>query len=125
MSLPIIDLSPCLDASASTAARSACAQALLEAFSSTGFAVLRGTGVPAATLGAMRAAVAAVFDAPRALYQAQLVQKTNYRGYVPLAFFTPNAGGTQADRYEAWKLHWEADPADTVCAASALYGPNR
>ena len=67
----------------------------------------------------------AVFDAPRALYQAQLVQKANYRGYVPLAFFTPNAGGTQADRYEAWKLHWEADPADTVCAASALYGPNR
>jgi isopenicillin N synthase-like dioxygenase len=96
------------DALAATqAAQQHCASALLQALTGTGFAVLQNTNVPPEVLAAMRAAVKAVFDAPRALYAGHTVQKTNYRGYVPLGYFTPNAGSNKADQYEAWKLHSE------------------
>jgi hypothetical protein len=105
--------------------RAHCRAALHHALRDTGFAVLRGTGVPPQTLLKMRQAVKAVFDVPRSQYRDSVVQKNNYRGYVPLAYFTPNAGGARADQYEAWKLHWPAPPDDPICLASALYGPNR
>jgi isopenicillin N synthase-like dioxygenase len=44
---------------------------------------------------------------------------------VPLGYFTPNSGKGKADQYEAWKLHFETDPHDPICQASALYGPNK
>ena len=123
--LPTIDLSSLFSAQATEADRTQCAAGLVDALAHTGFAILQGTGVPAATLAAMRRAVRAVFEAPRALYREHRVQKTNYRGYVPLAYFTPNAGGAQADRYEAWKLHGEVAATDPVCSVCGLYGPNR
>jgi len=123
--LATVDISILFAPDATPLARAACGDALHHALRDTGFAVLRGTGVPPATLARMRQAVAAVFDVPRDLYRDSMVQKTNYRGYVPLGYFTPNAGGARADQYEAWKLHWEASATDPVCAACALYGPNR
>ena len=123
--LATIDISGLFDPQASAQAKAACAQALHHALRDTGFAVLRGSGVPAPTLARMRQAVKAVFDVPRGKYSDYRVQKTNYRGYVPLGYFTPNKGGARADQYEAWKLHGEFSANDPVCAQSTLYGPNR
>ena len=92
---------------ATKAAQQQCSAQLLEALTSTGFAIVQNTNVPPAVLADMRSAVKTVFDAPRTLYAKCQVQKTNYRGYVPLGYFTPNAGSNQADQYEAWKLHSE------------------
>jgi len=123
--LATVDISSLLDANASPQSRAPCRDALHHALRDTGFAVLQGTQVPPQVLANMRQAVRAVFDAPRGLYRDWVVQKNNYRGYVPLAYFTPNAGGAQADQYEAWKLHWQVEASDPVCAESSLYGPNR
>lgn len=123
--LATVDISSLFAPDAGALAHAACGDALHHALRGTGFAVLRGAGVPPETLARMRLAVKAVFDAPRELYRDATVQKDNYRGYVPLGYFTPNAGGARADQYEAWKLHWEASATDPVCAASTLYGPNR
>lgn len=123
--LATVDISSLFAPEASANDRAQCRSALHHALRDTGFAVLRGTGVPPETLARMRQAVAAVFDTPRSQYRDWVVQKDNYRGYVPLAYFTPNAGGARADQYEAWKLHWQASASDPICAASALYGPNR
>jgi isopenicillin N synthase-like dioxygenase len=52
----------------------------------------------------------------------------NYRGFIPLGFFTPNraeANGTAPDRYEGFKLHWECPPGAAVGAECELYGSNR
>lgn len=123
--LATVDIRPLRDRHATPAQRGPCRQALMRALSTQGFVILQGTGVPPDTLQAMRDAVQAVFDAPRSQYQDWQVAPNNYRGYVPLGYFTPNAGGTQADRYEAWKLHREVDPNDPLCQACALVGPNR
>jgi len=123
--LATVDISSLFRADAPAPERARCQSELHSAFTTAGFAILRGTGVPAATLQAMRDAVCAVFAVPRATYRAQRVRKDNYRGYVPLGFFTPNAGGSQADQYEAWKLHWEVEADDPVRTESDLYGPNR
>ncbi|MDH4480679.1 MAG: 2OG-Fe(II) oxygenase family protein [Rhodoferax sp.] len=123
--LATVDISSLFDTAATDPSRVACREALHQALRDTGFAVLQGTGVAPEVLENMRQAVKAVFDAPRSRYQGWMVDKNNYRGYVPLAYFTPNAGGARADQYEAWKLHWEVDAKDPICEASALYGPNR
>jgi isopenicillin N synthase-like dioxygenase len=73
----------------------------------------------------MRNAVKAVFDTPRDVLMQDMVAKGNYRGFVPLGYFTPNSGKGTADQYEAWKLHNETDPSNPVCAACSLYGPNK
>jgi isopenicillin N synthase-like dioxygenase len=119
---------------ATRTAQQQCSAQLLEALTTTGFAILQNTNVPPAVLADMRSAVKTVFDAPRALYAESRVQKTNYRGYVPLGYFTPNAGSTQADQYEAWKLHSETgntapniwppladEAAAQVCSAVLAY----
>ncbi len=122
--LPLVDIAA-LCGEAAHPQRGQATDALITALSSVGFAVLRGHGVAAAVTQQMRAAVAAVFDTPRETYRDFIVRKTNYRGYVPLGYFTPNSGVGDADHYEAWKLHQETAPDDPVCAQSKLYGPNR
>jgi isopenicillin N synthase-like dioxygenase len=73
----------------------------------------------------MRNAVKTVFDAPREVLMQDMVVKGNYRGFVPLGYFTPNSGKGTADQYEAWKLHNETDPSNPVIANCSLYGPNK
>jgi isopenicillin N synthase-like dioxygenase len=56
------------------------------------------------------------------------IEPDNYRGFIPLGFFTPNraeANGDRGDRYEGYKLHWECPPDHPVAAECDLYGPNR
>ena len=122
--LPCIDIGP-LCGHAPEAQRTAVTHALLDALSGVGFGVLVGHGVPQDVVAGMRAAVAAVFAEPRMHYATLQVQKTNYRGYVPLGYFTPNSGVGAADHYEAWKLHHETNVVDPIRQACGLYGPNR
>jgi isopenicillin N synthase-like dioxygenase len=122
--LPLVDIAA-LCSAATHPQRGQATDALVSALSGVGFAVLQGHGVAAAVTQQMRAAVAAVFDTPREAYRDFIVRKTNYRGYVPLGYFSPNSGVGDVDHYEAWKLHQETAPDDPVCAQSTLYGPNR
>ena len=122
--LPMVDIAA-LCGEATHLQRARAAAALVEALSTVGFAVLQGHGVAPQVTAHMRAAVAAVFAWPRAQYTDFTVQKSNYRGYVPLGYFTPNSGAGDADQYEAWKLHQEILADDPVCAQCSLYGPNR
>jgi isopenicillin N synthase-like dioxygenase len=73
----------------------------------------------------MHQTVEDIFAIPEQSKWKQAITRDNYRGYIPLGFFTPNDGSGIADRYEGYKLHWEANPADSVCKESQLYGPNR
>lgn len=124
LELPLVDIAALCDGLAHPQ-RGHAVEALITALSGVGFAVLHGHGVAAGVTQDMRAAVAAVFEEPRESYADFVVQKTNYRGYVPLGYFTPNSGSGDVDYYEAWKLHQETAPDDPVCAQSNLYGPNR
>lgn len=125
--LPIIDISSlfCLASDSYSAEQTATAKELFDAFSQIGFAIIIGHQVADGVVQNMRDAVKAVFDAPRDLLSKTLVEKGNYRGFVPVGYFTPNSGKGEADQYEAWKLHSEIPADDPICQQSSLYGPNR
>jgi isopenicillin N synthase-like dioxygenase len=123
--LPIIDIAPLVAAEPTKLATDDAAQALYRAFAEIGFAIIVGHGVAADVLANMRFAVKTVFDTPRDILAQQTVEKGNYRGFVPLGYFTPNSGKGNADQYEAWKLHTETALDDPICAESDLYRPNR
>ncbi|MEM7299592.1 MAG: 2-oxoglutarate and iron-dependent oxygenase domain-containing protein [Pseudomonadota bacterium] len=90
-----------------------------------GFFYLKGHGVELEAINAMRRAVIDFFSQSLATKSELTVLKDNYRGYVPLGFFTPNDGKGVADQYEAFKLHYEISAHDPICAENGLYGPNR
>lgn len=121
-SLPIVDIAA-LRTPGSPGAQSA-TQSLYDALASVGFAVLVGHGVDSGVISDMRAAVRTVFDTPRAVLSLDTVVKGNYRGYVPLGYFTPNSGKGKGDQYEAWKLHHETAADDPIRNECDLYGPN-
>ena len=98
---------------------------LYSALSEIGFAIIINHGVDEKIIADMRHAVATVFETPREILMQDMVVKGNYRGFVPLGYFTPNSGKGKADQYEAWKLHNDTDPSDPICQASSLYGPNK
>ena len=104
--------------------------ALTHAVEEVGFFAITGHGISPEQLEEMRLMVTEVFSVPAADKQRQAIQRDNYRGFIPLGFFTPNRaedpnGSAPADRYEGFKLHTEFAPEDPVCAQSAIYGPNR
>jgi isopenicillin N synthase-like dioxygenase len=123
--LATVNVSALFSASASPSDVALCEQQLLAACTSLGFAKIKGAPVSEDVVRNMRQAVAAVFDAPRSNYQSFQVEKTNYRGYVPLGYFTPNDGTTKPDQYEAWKLHFDVPEHSPVGQQSPLYRPNR
>lgn len=120
--LPVIDISPLAHADRRT--QQSVANDIGQACHDIGFMVVRGHGVPAATIARLRESVIQFFERPLDEKLAWSITKDNYRGYIPLEFFTPNAAGA-ADRYEGYKLHWETDPANPICRVCALYGPNK
>ncbi len=124
MNLPIIDISS-LFLSTNQEGSAESAQALYHALSEIGFAIVVGHGVSMAVIDDMRTAVSTVFDTSRDILAQQTVEKGNYRGFVPLGYFTPNSGKGKADQYEAWKLHTETAVTDPICQQSAPYAPNR
>ena len=112
---------PTLDPAAAGGA-SGLAGPLADALADTGFCIVTGHGIDLALIREVRRRVRELFALPPQTLERHRVQRSNYRGYVPLGFFTPNDGGG-SDMYAAWKLHWEAPPE--LAARSPLYGPNR
>ncbi len=121
--LEIIDISALMSTSKSS--YNDAASNLYSALSQIGFAVITNHGVDGKIIADMRQAVSKVFETPRETLMQDIVVKGNYRGFVPLGYFTPNSGKGKADQYEAWKLHNETDPSDPICQACQLYGPNK
>jgi len=123
MKLATVDIAA-LHGSTENASYAKAAGELFAALSEIGFAVIVNHGVDQKTIDEMRKAVEAVFASPREILMRDMVVKGNYRGFVPLGYFTPNSGKGNADQYEAWKLHNETALDDPICAACSLYGPN-
>lgn len=124
-----MDHIPCIDISALTApsddpSRRACMVEIDAACRDIGFLSITGTGVPALTVRDMRAAVIEVFATDADAKWRQAITRENYRGFIPLGFFSPNDGSGAADLYEGYKLHAEVQPDDPIRADCALYGPN-
>ena len=89
-----------------------------------GFLCIVGTGVAPELIKNMRDAVRRVFAVDEQEKWDQAITRENYRGYIPLSFFTPNDGSGTADKYEGYKLHRETAPDDPIRQDCALYGPN-
>ena len=99
-------------------------QQIMEACTGIGFLSIIGTGVSQQTVDQVRACVRAIFDVDEVSKWQQAVTRKNYRGYIPMGFFTPNDGSGQADQYEGYKLHFETAKDSLVRNDCALYGPN-
>ena len=90
-----------------------------------GFVLVKGHGVPAELVTDLRQHLVDFFDRSLADKMAERITPDNYRGYIPLGFFSPNTEGITPDQYEGYKLHIEVAADDPLCAACNLYGPNR
>ena len=121
--IPVIDIRP-LDGAADDPARREAVARIGRACREIGFLVITGTGVAQARIEAVRDTVRRVFAVDEAAKRAQAITRDNYRGYIPLGFFTPNDGTGPSDRYEGYKLHAETAADDPIRAECPLYGPN-
>ncbi len=93
-----------------------------------GFVSVVGHGIPVELFERVRSSLRTLFSLDDAAKAAARITPTNYRGFIPLGFFTPNrvdANGDQRDQYEGYKLHWECPPDHPVAGECELYGPNR
>ena len=91
-SLPIISIESFASSSPGSTDYDIDASDLYAALSEIGFAIIVGHGVGDEIVTNMRNAVKAVFDTPREILMQDMVVKGNYRGFVPLGYFTPNSG---------------------------------
>ncbi len=102
---------------------------LIEAFEETGFAVLVGHGIEKNRLFEIRELLVRVFNVPDSVKEELSISRNNYRGYIPLGFFSPNEqknfSTTKPDLYEGFKLHWECPKENPVKDECALYGSNK
>ena len=102
---------------------------LTQALCDMGFVLVAGHGVPDTVVSELRGQTKKYFDRPLPNKLADGIEPDNYRGYIPLGFFSPNAAhghpGTTADQYEGYKLHLEVEANDGICTHCDLYGPNR
>ena len=90
-----------------------------------GFVLVRGHGIPGKLVSDLRQHLVDYFDRPLVDKMAERITPDNYRGYIPLGFFSPNTEGVTPDQYEGYKLHAEVAADDPLCTACDLYGPNR
>jgi len=86
--------------------------------------VVVGHGIPVELINRVRDDIKLYFSLPKEQKRQRQITRSNYRGYIPRGFFSPNTGG-KADDYEGYKLHFEVHPEDPICSAFDLYGPNR
>ncbi len=120
--IPTIDLSPLRDAAHPD--RDQTVQRIMEACSEIGFLSITGTGIPQATVDEVRDMARAIFAIEEASKWQQAITRENYRGFIPMGFFTPNDGSGKADKYEGYKLHHEVDADAAIRQDCGLYGPN-
>ncbi len=101
------------------------AEHFIKASREIGFVAVTGHGIATSLFSEMRNMLVRLFDVDESVKQEGAITRTNYRGFIPLGFFTPNrleVNGQQPDLYEGYKLHWECPDGDPE---SPLYGPNR
>lgn len=115
--IPIVDAR---SASFDTDLRSACRE--------LGFASVIGHGIDPHLFERVRSLLRTLFALDAPTKAALRISSSDYRGFIPLGFFTPNRAGPgaqQGDHYEGYKLHWECPPGHPVASECELYGPNR
>jgi len=100
----------------------------LDACRSIGFVALTHHGIAADLLTEMRQLCERLFAIEDERKRQLMIEPSNYRGFIPLGFFTPNrseVNGAQPDMYEGFKLHWECPTDHPARGESHLYGCNR
>ena len=93
-----------------------------------GFVSVVGHGIPIETFEGVRSTLRALFALDQHHKNELRITPTNYRGFIPLGFFTPNrveVNGDRGDQYEGYKLHWECPSGHPAADQCGLYGPNR
>ena len=94
--IPIIDLADHEEQILPTLERALC---------DIGFVLVTGHDVPAELVRNLRQHLNDYFDRPLSEKMAERITPDNYRGYIPLGFFSPNTEGIKPDQYEGYKLH--------------------
>ncbi|MBE1282997.1 MAG: isopenicillin N synthase family oxygenase [Rhodobacteraceae bacterium] len=97
---------------------------ILDACTDIGFLSITGTGIAQADVDKVRDICRTIFSIEESSKWDQAITRDNYRGYIPMGFFTPNDGSGTADKYEGYKLHFETAPDAAIRTDCALYGPN-
>ncbi|MEM7318430.1 MAG: 2OG-Fe(II) oxygenase family protein [Pseudomonadota bacterium] len=121
--IPTIDVSLLTDGNGPE--RKKIVSEILMACTQIGFLTIVGSGIRQTQIAAMRRTVQDIFSVSEASKRAQAITRANYRGYIPMGFFTPNDGAGAPDLYEGFKLHQETDPGHPILTQCPLYGPNR
>ncbi|WP_170331651.1 isopenicillin N synthase family dioxygenase [Ruegeria arenilitoris] len=120
--IPTIDIAPLHDPDHADYDRTV--QQVMDAFTEIGFLSITGTGIPLETVAEVRTCVQAIFGIDESAKWDQAITRENYRGFIPMGFFTPNDGSGKADKYEGYKLHCETAADSPIRKDCALYGPN-
>ncbi|WP_377190080.1 isopenicillin N synthase family dioxygenase [Ruegeria meonggei] len=120
--IPTIDIAPLYDST--HPAFDATVQQVMQACTQIGFLSITGTGISQTAVEQVRDCVQAIFDIDENAKWDQAITRDNYRGFIPMGFFTPNDGSGKADKYEGYKLHHETHPDVPIRRDCALYGPN-
>lgn len=100
----------------------------LQACRTVGFVAIEGHEIEPELVAAMRAMQRELFGLSDQRKNELRITPTNYRGFIPLGFFTPNrseVNGNMPDLYEGFKLHWECPPNQPERSDCMLYGANR
>ncbi len=103
------------------------AERLLDAWREYGFVAVTNHSISPSLFREMRSLLVRLFELDDETKRDLRITPDNYRGFIPLGFFTPNrpeASGTGADSYEGFKLHWECPTDHPVRRECGLYGPN-
>ncbi|UWQ90250.1 isopenicillin N synthase family oxygenase [Rhodobacteraceae bacterium M382] len=120
--IPTIDISPLRSPTSPDRAR--VVSDILTACTDIGFLSITGTGIAPDTVDKVRECCRTIFAIDEKSKWDQAITRDNYRGYIPMGFFTPNDGSGTADKYEGYKLHFETASDDPIVADCPLYGPN-
>ena len=67
---------------------------LESALTETGFVMVQGHGIPSELVRDVRRVVEGYFSRPAEEKMLDCITPDNYRGYIPLGFFSPNTGAT-------------------------------
>lgn len=120
--IPIIDITPLYDPKGATYDRTV--RQIMEACTDIGFLSITGTGISRHTVDRVRQVVRTIFEVDEERKWDQAITRENYRGYIPMGFFSPNDGSGKADKYEGYKLHHEVPEDAPIRQDCTLYGPN-
>ncbi len=120
--IPTIDITPLHDTAHVDYGQTV--QKVMNACTEIGFLSITGTGISTETVQEMRSCVQAIFSIEEDAKWQQAITRENYRGFIPMGFFTPNDGSGNADKYEGYKLHYDVAEDASIRSDCALYGPN-